>query len=42
MRRTNEATVAKRAVVVLHSYQGFSPPKIASMILSTPGPRSSA
>ena len=32
VRRTNEATVAKRAMVVLHSYQGFSPPKIASII----------
>jgi transposase len=32
VRRTNEATVAKRAMVVLHSFQGFSPPKIASMI----------
>lgn len=30
--RSSDATVAKRARVVLHSYQGFSPPKIASMI----------
>jgi transposase len=32
VKRSNDATVAKRAMVVLHSYQGFSPPKIASMI----------
>jgi transposase len=32
VKRSHDATVAKRAMVVLHSYQGFSPPKIASMI----------
>jgi transposase len=32
VKRSDDATVAKRAMVVLHSYQGFSPPKIASMI----------
>jgi transposase len=32
VKRSHDATVAQRAMVVLHSYQGFSPPKIASMI----------
>ncbi len=32
VKRSSDATVAKRAMVVLHSFQGFSPPKIASMI----------
>jgi transposase len=32
VKRSHDATVAKRAMVALHSYQGFSPPKIASMI----------
>ena len=31
-RTTRDVTVLKRTMVVLHSYQGFSPPKIAQMI----------
>jgi transposase len=31
-RRTTDVTVMKRAMVILHSHQGFSPPKIAEMI----------
>ena len=32
VRRTRDVTVMKRAMVVLHSHQGFSPPKIAQMV----------
>jgi len=32
LRRTKDVTVRTRAMVVLHSYQGFSPPKIARMV----------
>lgn len=32
MKRTNDPTVMRRCQVVLHSMQGFSPPKIASMV----------
>lgn len=31
-RTTRDVTVLKRAQIVLHSYQGFSPPKIARMV----------
>ena len=34
VKRSNDPTVAKRAMVVLHSFQGFSPPKIASFLWS--------
>ena len=32
VRRTKDVTVMKRAMVILHSHQGFSPPKIAQMV----------
>lgn len=32
VRTTKDVTVMKRAMVVLHSYQGFSPPKIVRMV----------
>ena len=32
VRTTRDVTALKRAVVVLHSDQGFSPPKIARMV----------
>lgn len=32
MNRTRDPTVMRRAEVVLHSNQGFSPPKIAAML----------
>jgi transposase len=32
LKRTNDPTVMRRCQVVLHSMQGFSPPKIASMV----------
>jgi len=32
VRWTKDVTVMKRAMVVLYSYQGFSPPKIARMV----------
>ena len=32
VRHTRDATVRTRAMVVLHRYQGFSPPKIARMV----------
>ncbi len=35
-RRTRDATVRIRATVLLHSYQGFSPPKIARMVRWSP------
>lgn len=33
VKRSNDPTVVKRAMIVLHSLQGFSPPKIAGMVL---------
>lgn len=33
---TRDATVRTRAMIVLRSYQGFSPPKIAKMIYWSP------
>lgn len=32
VKTTRDVTVMKRAMVILHSYQGFSPPKIAEMV----------
>jgi transposase len=32
VRRTRDVTVRNRATVILHSHQGFSPPKIARMV----------
>ena len=32
VRRTKDVTVMKRAMVILHSHQGFRPPKIAQMV----------
>ena len=32
VRRTKDVTVMKRAMVILHSHQGFGPPKIAQMV----------
>jgi hypothetical protein len=29
VKRSNDPTVVERAMIVLHSFQGFSPPKIA-------------
>ena len=33
MKRSNDPTVVKRAMIILHSFQGFSPPKIAGLVL---------
>ena len=33
VKRSNDPTVVKRAMIVLHSMQGFSPPKIARLVL---------
>lgn len=33
VKHSNDPTVVKRAMIILHSYQGFSPPKIAGMVL---------
>ena len=33
VKRSNDPTVVKRAMIVLHSFQGFSPPKIARLVL---------
>lgn len=33
VKRSNDPTVVKRAMIVLHSFQGFSPPKIAGLVL---------
>ncbi len=33
VKRSNDPTLVKRAVIVLHLFQGFSPPKIAGMVL---------
>lgn len=33
VKRSNDPTVVKRAMIVLHSFQGFSPPKIAQLVL---------
>lgn len=33
VKRSNDPTVVKRAMIILHSLQGFSPPTIAGMVL---------
>jgi hypothetical protein len=33
VKRSNDPTVVKRAMIVLHSMQGFSPPKFARLVL---------
>ena len=30
VKRSNDPTVVKRAMIVLHSFQGFSPPRITA------------
>ncbi len=33
VKRSNDPTVARRAMIVLHAFLGFSPPKIAGRVL---------
>lgn len=33
VKRSSDPTVVKRAMIVLHSFQGFSPPKIEGLVL---------
>jgi transposase len=33
VKRSHDPTVVKRAMIVLHSFQGFSPPKISGLVL---------